>query len=84
MDFATAAKWLFDVGWSFLTCFNIPGTNFTPMAVLFFSGFVIIVLGFIRSVIGNLSPSIPLSPDRKVYPISSGRAIGQDNLPKVK
>lgn len=83
MDFAVAAKWLFDVGWSFLTCFNIPGTNFTPLAALFFSGFVVLVVGFIRSVIGHLSPSQP-PVDNRIYPFSSGRAIGQDNLPKVK
>lgn len=57
MDFATAAKWYFDTAWAFLTSFNIPGTNFTPFAALFFAAFVVMIGGFIRSVVARASGS---------------------------
>lgn len=57
MDFATAAKWYFDTAWAFLTAFNIPGTNFTPFAALFFGAFVVLIVGFIRTIIMRVSGS---------------------------
>lgn len=57
MDFATAAKWYFDTAWAFLTSFNIPGTNFTPFAALFFGAFVVLIIGFIRSIVARISGS---------------------------
>lgn len=55
MDFATAAKWYFDTAWAFLTAFNIPGTNFTPFAALFFGAFVVLIIGFIRNIVSRSS-----------------------------
>lgn len=57
MDFATAVKWYFDTAWAFLTSFNIPGTNFTPFAALFFGAFFVLIVGFIRSVVARASGS---------------------------
>lgn len=52
-DFMIGAKFLFDTGWQLLTAFNIPGTNFTPLAALLFSAFLVIILNLIRSIIGR-------------------------------
>lgn len=52
-DFMIGAKFLFDTGWQMLTVFNIPGVNFTPLAALFFSAFVVLILNLIRSIIGR-------------------------------
>lgn len=52
-DFMIGAKFLMDTGWQMLTAFNIPGTNFTPLAVLLFSAFVVLILNLIRSIIGR-------------------------------
>lgn len=57
MDFATAAKWFFDTAWAFLTAFNIPGTNFTPFAALFFGAFVCLIVGLLRNILARSSGS---------------------------
>lgn len=55
-DFLQGASWYFQTGWAFLTSFNLPGTNFTPAAALFMAAFVPIMIRFIRSMIGLISP----------------------------
>lgn len=57
MDFATGAKWYFDIAWAFLTSFNIPGTNFTPFAALFFAAFLVLIVDFIRNIISRAAGS---------------------------
>lgn len=52
-DFLQGAQFLFNTGWQFLTAFNLPGVNFTPLAALFFASFVAVVWKFIRSVVGR-------------------------------
>lgn len=52
-DFMIGAKFLMDTGWQMLTAFNIPGTNFTPLAALFFSAFMVLIINLIRSIIGR-------------------------------
>lgn len=56
-DFMLAAQFFFNSGWAFLTSFNLPGVNFTPLAALFFSAFFILVFRFIRNVVGRLQDS---------------------------
>lgn len=65
MDFTTAAKWYFDVAWTFLTSFNFPGTNVTPFAFLVFAAFFGVVVRFVQSLLrGTLTPP-PSDPPRR-------------------
>ena len=52
-DFFQAVAFLFNTAWVFLTSFNLPGVNFTPLAALFFAAFVPVVLKFVKTLIGR-------------------------------
>lgn len=54
-DFLMAARFFFNTGWAFLTSFNLPGVNFTPLQALFGASFVVVSIKFLRSVVGHLS-----------------------------
>lgn len=54
-DFFLAAQFLFNTGWAFMTSFNLPGVNFTPLAALFFVAFVAVTYKFLRNVVGRIS-----------------------------
>lgn len=54
-DFLLAAEFYLNTGWAFLTSFNLPGVNFTPLAALFFASFFVVIVKFIRNVVGRLS-----------------------------
>lgn len=54
-DFLLAAQFYLNTGWAFLTSFNLPGVNFTPLAALFFSAFFIMVWKMIRNVVGRIT-----------------------------
>lgn len=59
------AQFLINSGYAFLTSFNIPGTNFTPLLALFMSSFIILVIKFVRSLTKlNPSRSMPSSPPK--------------------
>lgn len=53
-DFFQAVAFLFNTGWIFMTSFNLPGVNFTPLAALFFVAFFVVVWKFLRSVVGRI------------------------------
>ena len=54
-DFLLATRFFFNTGWAFLTSFNLPGVNFTPLEALFGASFVVVSIKFLRSVVGRLS-----------------------------
>lgn len=54
-DFLLATEFFFNTGWAFLTSFNLPGVNFTPLQALFGAACIIVSVKFLRSVIGRLS-----------------------------
>lgn len=54
-DFMLAAQFYLNTGWAFLTSFNLPGVNFTPLAALFFAAFFAVIWKLIRNVVGRLA-----------------------------
>ena len=66
-----AVSWYLQSGWYLLTGINLPGTNFTPAAALFAIAFFSLILKFIRSLIGRISPG-------------RGGVSSPPNLPAVK
>lgn len=50
--FAVALKFIFEVGWRFMTSVKLPGTDITPMAMILFGTFTFIALKFITYLFG--------------------------------
>lgn len=51
-DFFLGLQMIFNIGWTVLTSFKIPGTNVTPAAFLLFITVSGLSLKFIRSLFG--------------------------------
>ena len=61
-DAAMAISWFFTTGWRFLTSFNIPGTQFTPLQGIFMIAFVDIIVKVIRAFISRGSSGRAVRP----------------------
>lgn len=52
-DFLLGAKFFMDTGWQMLTAYNIPGTNFTPLAALLFAALFVLILDLVNSIVAR-------------------------------
>lgn len=50
MDALEVVKFYLDLGYAAFTSFNFPGTNFTPLAALLMSAFVVVFIRFIKDL----------------------------------
>lgn len=62
-EFFQVLEFVLNSGYAFLTSFNLPGSNFTPLAALFFVSLFSISLRFLLSIFKR-PVRIPSSPKK--------------------
>lgn len=65
-DFTLALKFWFDMAIKFLTSVKLPGTNVTPLAMLFFGACAYIGLKFVISIFNSTSSSLNVIESRVI------------------
>lgn len=65
-DAVLAVKFMFTLAVRLLTSIHIPGTNITPLSLIFFVACVVLALNFISRLVGFGSISRGISDARKV------------------
>lgn len=51
-DAISVVRFMWDIAFKLLTCIHIPGTNITPLAMLFFLAVVVVSLKFLTNMFG--------------------------------
>lgn len=51
-DAISIVRFMFTCAWQLLTCFHLPGTNVTPLAMMFFVASVGVAIKFLVSFFG--------------------------------
>lgn len=51
-DAISVVRFMWDIAFKLLTCIHIPGTNVTPLAMLFFLAVVVVSLKFLTNMFG--------------------------------
>lgn len=66
-DFLNGLSMIFNIGWSLLTSFKIPGTNVTPAAFMLFVMVSGISLKFLVNLFGHGSGSDVIGTSRSLH-----------------